>query len=119
MVKMTALDLFKGRHFDPEIIVLCVRWHLRFKLSSRDLVQMMAGARSWVDARHDSALCAHCVPEAAGNAGALPIRQVNQPGGLGDSHGIQSVPVMRMGCAIRQIFSEALSDNSTSHSSRR
>ena len=37
-----ALDLFKGRHFDKEIIVLCVRWYLSFKLSSRDLVQMMA-----------------------------------------------------------------------------
>jgi transposase-like protein len=35
-------DLFKGRHFDQEIIVLCVRWYLTFKLSSRDLVQMMA-----------------------------------------------------------------------------
>jgi transposase-like protein len=42
MGSMTALDLFKGRHFDREIIVLCVRWYLRFKLSSRDLVQMMA-----------------------------------------------------------------------------
>src|SRR5467141_884643 len=37
-----GLDLFKGRHFDQEIIVLCVRWYLTFKLSSRDLVQMMA-----------------------------------------------------------------------------
>jgi transposase-like protein len=35
-------DLFKGRHFDREIIVLCVRWYLRFKLSFRDLVEMMA-----------------------------------------------------------------------------
>jgi transposase-like protein len=35
-------ELFKGRHFDQEIIVLCVRWYLTFKLSSRDLVQMMA-----------------------------------------------------------------------------
>ncbi|HTF64804.1 MAG TPA: hypothetical protein VK638_19160, partial [Edaphobacter sp.] len=34
--------LFKGRHFDREIIVLCVRWYLTYKLSSRDLVQMMA-----------------------------------------------------------------------------
>src|ERR1700730_1990652 len=46
MARMTAgkpaSDLFKGRHFDREIIVLCVRWYLRFKLSSRDLVQMMA-----------------------------------------------------------------------------
>jgi transposase-like protein len=39
---MAAPDLFKGRHFDREIIVLCVRWYLRFKLSSRDLVQIMA-----------------------------------------------------------------------------
>ena len=38
----SAQDLFKGRHFDHEIIVLCVRWYLTFKLSSRDLVQMMA-----------------------------------------------------------------------------
>ena len=38
----SAQELFKGRHFDQEIIVLCVRWYLAFKLSSRDLVQMMA-----------------------------------------------------------------------------
>jgi transposase-like protein len=35
-------DLFKGRQFDQEIIVLCVRWYLRYKLSARDLVEMMA-----------------------------------------------------------------------------
>ncbi len=35
-------ELFKGRHFDREIIILCVRWYLRFKLSYRDLVEMMA-----------------------------------------------------------------------------
>ena len=33
-------ELFEGRHFDREIIVLCVRWYLRFKLSLRDLVEM-------------------------------------------------------------------------------
>jgi transposase-like protein len=38
----SAQELFKGRHFDQEIIILCVRWYLSFKLSSRDLVQMMA-----------------------------------------------------------------------------
>jgi transposase-like protein len=38
----SAQDLFKGRHFDREIIVLCIRWYLAFKLSSRDLVAMMA-----------------------------------------------------------------------------
>jgi len=34
--------MFDGRHFDREIIVLCVRWYLRYKLSLRDLVEVMA-----------------------------------------------------------------------------
>jgi len=34
--------IFQGRQFDREIIILCVRWYLRFKLSFRDLVEMMA-----------------------------------------------------------------------------
>ena len=37
MAAFSSLDeLFEGRHFDREIIVLCVRWRLRFKLSLRD-----------------------------------------------------------------------------------
>ena len=41
--KLLSLDeIFKGRHFDAEIIVLCVRWYLQYKLSYRDLVAMMA-----------------------------------------------------------------------------
>ena len=38
----TVEELFKGRHFDRGIVILCVRWYLRFKLSLRDLVEMMA-----------------------------------------------------------------------------
>ena len=34
-------QLFKGRHFDQEIVVLGVRWYLSFKLSYRDLGSMM------------------------------------------------------------------------------
>src|SRR3954463_1996678 len=34
--------LFKGRHFDQEIIILCVRWYVTYKLSYRDLADMMA-----------------------------------------------------------------------------
>ncbi|KKB61317.1 transposase [Robbsia andropogonis] len=34
--------VFDGRHFDREIIILCVRWYLRYELSLRDLVEMMA-----------------------------------------------------------------------------
>lgn len=33
-------DLFKGRHFEQEIIILCVRGYLRYKLSYRNLVEM-------------------------------------------------------------------------------
>ncbi|WP_410452747.1 IS6 family transposase [Paraburkholderia sp. UCT31] len=40
---MKSLDeLFAGRHFDRDVIILCVRWYLRYKLSLRDLVEMMA-----------------------------------------------------------------------------
>jgi transposase-like protein len=35
-------DLFKGRHFDGQIIILCVAWYTSFTLSLRDLVIMMA-----------------------------------------------------------------------------
>src|SRR5579862_4110791 len=34
--------LFKGRHFDGQIIILCVSWYTSVKLSLRDLVIMMA-----------------------------------------------------------------------------
>ena len=41
--KLSSLEaLFAGRHFDREVIILCVRWYLRYKLSFRDLVEMMA-----------------------------------------------------------------------------
>jgi len=32
---------FKGRHYQAEIIVLCVRWYLRYSLSYRDLEEML------------------------------------------------------------------------------
>ncbi len=34
--------LFKGRHFDQEFIILCVRWYVTYKLCYRDLANMMA-----------------------------------------------------------------------------
>jgi hypothetical protein len=39
---LSAEVLFKGRHFDQEVVVLCVRWYLRFKFSYRDLVEIIA-----------------------------------------------------------------------------
>jgi transposase-like protein len=34
-------DLFKGRHFDREMIIICVRWYLRLKLRF-EILEMMA-----------------------------------------------------------------------------
>ena len=41
--------LFRGRHIRDEIIVLCVRWYLRYPLSYRDLEEMMAERGVTVD----------------------------------------------------------------------
>jgi transposase-like protein len=42
MSKEKGLEgVFGGRHFDREIIVLCIRWYLRYKLGLRDLVGMI------------------------------------------------------------------------------
>ena len=34
--------LFRGRHFQDQIIILCIRWYLRYSLSYRDLEELMA-----------------------------------------------------------------------------
>ena len=38
---MSQRNPFKWRHFEAEIILLCVRWYLRYALSYRDLEEMM------------------------------------------------------------------------------
>ncbi|NEZ58680.1 IS6 family transposase [Adonisia turfae] len=38
---MSSSESFKWRHFKPEIILLNVRWYLRYSLSYRDLEEMM------------------------------------------------------------------------------
>jgi hypothetical protein len=38
----TEGGVFKGRHFDQSVILLCVRWYLAYSLSFRDLEEMMA-----------------------------------------------------------------------------
>jgi putative transposase len=47
-------EAFKGRHFNHEIITLCVRWYVTYKLSYRDLVEMMAERN--VDVAHTTIL---------------------------------------------------------------
>ena len=38
---MKKENLFKWKHYQPNIILLTVRWYLRYNLSFRDLVEMM------------------------------------------------------------------------------
>jgi transposase-like protein len=37
--------LFAGRWFEDEVILLCLRWYFRFKLSYRDLVEILSERR--------------------------------------------------------------------------
>ena len=38
---METENVFKWKHYQPDIILLTVRWYLRYNLSFRDLVEMM------------------------------------------------------------------------------
>ncbi|EFH83003.1 Transposase [Ktedonobacter racemifer DSM 44963] len=60
---MENAKLFKWRHFEAAIILLCVRWYLRYALSYRDLKEMM---REWglsIDHTTIFALVQHSAPE--------------------------------------------------------
>jgi IS6 family transposase len=46
---MDQQNPFKWRHFEADIILLCVRWYIRYSLSSRDLEEMMRERGLWVD----------------------------------------------------------------------
>lgn len=41
--------MFRGRHFDRSVILLCVRWYLAYGLSLRDMEEMMAERGVFVD----------------------------------------------------------------------
>ena len=41
-MRQSPQALFRGRHFREDIIVLCLRWYLRYPLSYRNLEEMMA-----------------------------------------------------------------------------
>jgi IS6 family transposase len=46
---MAEQHMFKWRHFQSDIILLCVRWYLRYSLSYRNLEEMMAERGLCVD----------------------------------------------------------------------
>ncbi len=62
---------FKWRHFQADLILLCVRWYLRYSLSYRDLEEMMLERGLQVDHttiyRLSSSTMLPCL-----NSGAVP-----------------------------------------------
>jgi transposase-like protein len=45
-------SMYRKRAFDADIIELCARWYLTYRLSCRDLVEMMAGRDVETDMGH-------------------------------------------------------------------
>ena len=60
---MNQPNPFKWRHFEAEIILLCVRWYLRYSLSYRDLEEMMRERGLEVDHTTIYRWVQHYVPE--------------------------------------------------------
>ena len=48
-MQKTRPPLFRCRHFQDQVIVLCVRWYLRYCLTLRDLEELMAERGLGVD----------------------------------------------------------------------
>jgi IS6 family transposase len=60
---ITKLHPFKWRHFQPDMILLCVRWYLRYALSYRDLEEIMAERGFSVDHTTIFRWVQHSAPE--------------------------------------------------------
>lgn len=57
MSEMNSIEeLFRGRNFDREVIILYVRWYLRYNFSSCHFVEMMH-EREYLHLAHTSILC--------------------------------------------------------------
>ena len=72
--RLSTPDLFKGLHFDREVVILCVRWYVSYKLSSRDLVSMM-GERG-IELAHTTILrwVQRYIPECEKRWNGTPVR---------------------------------------------
>jgi hypothetical protein len=57
VTKPIARDrIYRRRSFNAEIIELCVRWYISYRLSYRDLVELMADRGGRCIAHHDHAM---------------------------------------------------------------
>ena len=60
---MDAINPFRWRHFQADILLLCVRWYLRYALSDRDLEEIMVERGPSVDHTTISRWVQHYAPE--------------------------------------------------------
>jgi transposase-like protein len=60
---MTEQHSFKRRHFEAEVILLCVRWYLRYALSYRDLEEILLERGLHVDHTTIYRWLQHSAPE--------------------------------------------------------
>ena len=76
---VAAIRIVKGRHFDQEIIILCVRWYVTYKLSYRDLAAMMLERAIWGGADTSLQVGPTVLPEVE-SAGIDSLAQSAVPG---------------------------------------
>ena len=77
---MSHPNPFKWRHFESEIILLCVRWYLRYSLSYRDLEEMMRERGLQVDHTTIYRLPCSAMPPNSTNAVDLTSKPATIPG---------------------------------------
>jgi transposase-like protein len=65
---MTEQNPFKWRHFEAEVILLCIRWYLRYALSYRDLEEIMRERGLHVDHTTIYRLSSSAMPQRSKNA---------------------------------------------------
>jgi hypothetical protein len=56
-------SIVQGRHFEPETIVLCIRWYLHFALSYRNLDETMAERNLSINHLYEVAVVQRYAPE--------------------------------------------------------
>jgi hypothetical protein len=82
MTKPIARDpIYRGRRFEAEIIELCVRWYITYRLSYRDVVAMMAERGLAVSHTTILRWVIRYVPEFEKRGADVPERSTH-PGGL-------------------------------------
>jgi hypothetical protein len=97
---MSRDPIYRRRRFQPEIIELCVRWHLTYRLSYGDLVEMMA--ERGIVISHSTILWVHSyVPEFERRWSRYAAACIRPGGWTRSADGMRSSWTSRNDCAAR------------------